>query len=419
MRVCILTCTTCKQTADTRVFKEARTLRQAGYSVQIIGCLDANTAPYEEIDGLEIYRVDTSLQLKFRRITFLTRSVVFLWSGILLLLNKLYNIGYFAYYLRSFALIRKQPADIFHAHDLSTLPVAWRARVLTRGKLIYDCHEVWLDRNRIPKRSRVNRAFIWCVERFLSHRADAVLATSESHARMLTKYYHVKPTVIYNASYCQNIEPTNLLRETLAIPSSKKILLYVGYITYGRGLEKLVQSLKYLNQEHSLVFMGYSDPGYLNSLKELIDREKQTDRVYFFGPVQFEQVVKYAASANVGLAAIEDCCLSYRYCFPNKVLEYIAAGLPIAASNLPDIRSVIEKYQIGATFDPSSPRDIARAIDYVLSDKDRYEEMRRNAVEASKVYNWENESKKLLAIYERLASKPSQLSVQAMERGHS
>jgi len=219
---------------------------------------------------------------------------------------------------------------------------------------------------------------------------------------MLTKYYNVKPTVILNASYRQNTERSNLLRDELAIPSSQRILLYIGYITFGRGLEQLIQSLKYLDQEYSLVLLGYGDPGYINNLRELIGKEKQTGKVYFWGPVPFEQVPKYASSADVGLAAIEDCCLSYRYCFPNKILEYIAAGLPIAASDLPDIKSVVDRYQIGTTFDPSSPQDIARAIDYILADKAKYNRMRENSIVAADQYTWENESQKLLNIYKGL-----------------
>jgi len=219
---------------------------------------------------------------------------------------------------------------------------------------------------------------------------------------LLTNYYHVKPIVIYNASYRQNPERSNLLREALRIPNSHKILLYVGYITYGRGLKELVQSLKYLNPEYSLVFMGYSDPGYIGRLKELIYKEKQTNSVYFFGAVPFNQVIKYAASVDVGLAAIEDCCLSYKFCFPNKVLEYIAAGLPIAASNLPDIKNVIDKYQIGAIFDPYSPEDIARAIHYILSDNVRYDKMRENVRLAAEEYTWEKEALKLLNVYKEL-----------------
>lgn len=107
----------------------------------------------------------------------------------------------------------------------------------------------------------------------------------------------------------------------------------------------------------------------------------------------------------MGVAPIKNAGLSYYYCSPNKVFECIAAGLPVAASNFPDLKQIVEGHKLGVTLDPASPRDIARAIDYVLSDKDRYEEMRRNALEAAKIFNWENESRKLLALYEGLGDK--------------
>jgi glycosyltransferase involved in cell wall biosynthesis len=80
----------------------------------------------------------------------------------------------------------------------------------------------------------------------------------------------------------------------------------------------------------------------------------------------------------------------------------MAAGLPFVASNFPELRSIIESYHLGRTFDPDDPKDIAKAINDVLSDSGRYEQMKRNAIEAAKIFNWENESKKLLAFYRSL-----------------
>jgi len=80
----------------------------------------------------------------------------------------------------------------------------------------------------------------------------------------------------------------------------------------------------------------------------------------------------------------------------------MAAGLPVAGSNFPELKKVIEGYNIGKTFNPDDPKDIAEAINYVLSDKQRYMQMKRNALRAARVFSWENESKKLLKIYKRL-----------------
>jgi len=90
---------------------------------------------------------------------------------------------------------------------------------------------------------------------------------------------------------------------------------------------------------------------------------------------------------------------------PNKLFECISAGHPTIGSNFPELRRIIEGYHIGRTFRPDDPKDIAKAINYVLSDKERYKGMCRQGLEAAKIFNWKNESKKLLAIYSAFEAK--------------
>ena len=110
-------------------------------------------------------------------------------------------------------------------------------------------------------------------------------------------------------------------------------------------------------------------------------------------------------SADIGVALGKNAGLSYYYSSPNKIFECIVGGLPVVGSNFPDLKEVIEGYRLGVTCDPDYPRDIANAIDYILSDEMRYAEMRKNALAAAKIFNWGNESKKLLAVYQRLDGK--------------
>jgi glycosyltransferase involved in cell wall biosynthesis len=257
----------------------------------------------------------------------------------------------------------------------------------------------------MSKRSKCNRFIIRRIEAFLIRRTDANITVSESIVKELSERYQiVKPTLILNVPDYHPVERSDILRDEIGIYKEHRIILYVGKIAFLRGLEQLAQSLRYL--DHCiLVIMGHSLINYIDGLKSLIRAEGMTDRVYFFGPVPFEEVTRYAASADVGVIPVQNACLSYYYASPNKVFECVSAGLPVAGSNFPDIKKVIEGHRLGVTFDPESPHDIARAIDYILSDKDRYEEMRRNALEAAKIYNWQSESKKLLALYEGLSDR--------------
>ena len=205
-----------------------------------------------------------------------------------------------------------------------------------------------------------------------------------------------------NAPPFNNVTRSNLLREKLRSNLASRIVLYSGGITFNRGLEELITSLNYL-KNIVLVIMGYGAPRYVSELKKFIRSQKLSDRVFFFGPVPHGEVTKYAASADLGAAPIKNSCLSYYYCSPNKVFEYVGAGLPVVGSNFPELKKVIEGYGLGKTFDPDDPVDIARAISYVLSDQNKYKIMAKNAYEAIKIFNWENEEKKLLKIYQDLS----------------
>lgn len=122
-------------------------------------------------------------------------------------------------------------------------------------------------------------------------------------------------------------------------------------------------------------------------------------QITFFGPVHHEDVVKFAASADLGVAPIKNSCLSYYLSLPNKLFEYIVAGIPVIGSNFPEIKRIINMYNIGLTFNPDDPRDIALAVQQVFKDPQEYNRMRENARKASEVLNWENEATKLITLY--------------------
>lgn len=435
--VCILTLTQCKRNADTRVLKEAASLKNDGWDIQIVAIRGADSESCEEIDGIRIRRVDLLTvrlaSLSGRRYPGPSAtgwksgasgevrepekagqppraqgSGGAAWGRTATSLLRLPVVSYVAYlryleyYWRAFRVAAREPADVYHTHDLMTLPVGWMLKRVTGGRLVYDCHELWLDRNRMPKRSRLNRFLVGRIESFLIRRTDANMVVSDSiAAELATRYRIPKPAVVVNAPDYRPVERSNLLREQIGIPAEDRIVLYVGFITFNRGLEELIRSLRYLNA-CAVVLMGYGDGGYLAGLKKLIADEGLDGKVHFFGPVPHEEVTRYAASADVGVATIRNACLSYYYCSPNKVFEYVAAGLPVVGSNFPDLKRVIEGHRLGVVVDPESPQGIATAIEYILSDKSRYEEMRKNALEAAKSYNWQSESEKLLLIYRGL-----------------
>ena len=142
------------------------------------------------------------------------------------------------------------------------------------------------------------------------------------------------------------------------------------------------------------------------SLEQKVKEMRLGDRVRFAGWIPQRDLLAYVASADVGVEPTQSSCLSYRYALGNKLFEYLMVGLPIAVSDQPQRRQIVEKYGVGEVFDEKDPRSIAQAIDSIVSDEERYREMRHRARQAAREeFNWEVQAKKLVEAYEKLFAK--------------
>jgi len=433
-------------TNDSRVQKEAETLNQAGYQVTVLALLDLQSLPKEERAWGKIIRVPGNpwyKQLLSRLVSWKRKSPsqdknlnpgsaaspsASVNNGVLTSLSKWYSAirrraqkklkghlmlfhrqsCFFSFYCDAYKATAGKRYDIYHAHDLNTLPVAYLAAKRDKAKLVYDSHELYVERNKLHPSSRLWKFVLRFLESFLERRADAVITVNETLAEVMAKRYRIpRPGVVMNTparlERSESLAISNsTLRNTLGISPELEVLLYAGRITFNRGLEQLILSLEYL-ENCCLVCMGGGDEKYKKGLLYLAKETGVDRRFFFFGPVPPDRVIHFATGADLGVAAIANSCLSYYYCSPNKLFEYMNAGLPVIASAFPELEKVVLQHEIGLTFDPSDPEDIARAARQILKDPDTRERMSQNAFKAANSYNWENESKKLLQIYSPLS----------------
>ena len=447
---------------DSRVEKEAETLNRAGYQVTVLALLDLQTRPNEERNGVKIIRVpgdpsykrllswldawkgevsrvsyhlpsslerrdaftpvsqDTDLNRSragsLRKLekdngpaifsrklyTFVSKRLKIIFKTFLMPFHR--QLCFLSFYLKVYNATAGERYDIYHAHDLNTLPVAYLAAKRDQAKLVYDSHELYVERNKLEPSSRLWKFILRCLESFLARRANVVLTVNESLAQEMTRRYGIpQPGVVMNTplrvKQAGALATTNsTLRNKLGISPDLEVLLYVGRITFNRGLEQLILSLKHL-EDCCLVCMGGGNEKYKRGLLSLAKEIGVGHRFFFFGPVPSDEVIYFAAGTDLGVAAIANSCLSYYHCSPNKLFEYMNAGLPVIASAFPELKKVVLEHEIGLTFDPSDPEDIARAARQILDDPEERERMRQNALEAASLYNWEKESLKLLQLY--------------------
>jgi glycosyltransferase involved in cell wall biosynthesis len=318
------------------------------------------------------------------------------------------------YYWRAYRLVRADPPEALHAHDLNTLPVAAALARRLRLPLTYDAHELYPEISTLSRRE----AAVWSfLERRLAKRADRVLTVCDSIAAEIERRYGVaRPTVLLNCPAAANtsangtgpdgaspagLDANGALVAHIATnapleAAEEPIILYQGGFAPHRGLQTLVRAAGRL-REGTVVLMGW---GRLeDELRELVGHEGLDGRVRIVAPVPQREVVAHAAGAEIGVIPYEPVGLNNTYTTPNKLFDYIAAGLPIAASRLPELTRFVEGGELGLTFTPGDPAALAGVLNELLADPDRRRRMRERAQAAAERYTWERESQKLLALY--------------------
>lgn len=415
---------------DSRVRKEAATLTAQGHHVTVLALLQGDQRYVGEEQGLEVVQfrlrpwylrlMDRCASLSGRGVRAganeggnsgkvgaggsagLLRRIV---TAVKSRLMSCHVAVYYALYHRQCLqwLQGREPWDAFHAHDLDTLLPAWLAARRFKARLVYDSHELYVERNALRPYSGLKKALLRSVEAFLARRADAVITVNESLASRLEQAYGIaRPLVVMNTPVLggagAGLPPTVDLRRELSIPPGRRIMLYVGNIMPNRGVEIMVRSLPLLPDCH-LVCLGYGSPDYLGRLESLARELQVGDRVRRFGPVPHDMVVPYARGADVGVSAIGNACLSYFYSLPNKVFEYMHAGLPVVASDFPEMGRVVREYGVGRVFNPEDPGDLARTVRELLDNPEELQRIREHAAQARERFCWEREGAKLAELY--------------------
>ena len=294
-------------------------------------------------------------------------------------------------------------ADIIHAHELSALlPAVVAARQLG-VPVVYDSHELEFARNSHWGESTI--AFWSSHERNLIECVDGVITVSEGCAQALRQKYKLARnavTVVRNCPSERREEPALGVREVIGLAQDVPLIVFVGKLTWNRGLELLIRVLSQLPRFH-LAFVGPDNPSYRSSLEKKASVEGVRERVTFVPAVPGYSVVPFISQADVSVMPIKDACLSYHYCLPNKLIESAHAGLPVVASALPDMQSFIDHYGIGAAVEGEDPAQWARAVESVYQRRTSYftpEKLARVRRETSA----EQEVAKLCALYRQLLS---------------
>jgi len=401
----VLMITTDRQ-IDRRTLQQADSLEKAGWVVSILAMPNDPTSLKDDPRVVRVKLKKQTTGLKYFSLLSLYKKIRRLipMNGLVMQFLKRLTWSYVVnpegLYGEIFSEeLKRLTSLVVMAIDLPTLPIAALHARRCGAKLVYDSHELYSEQE---FSSHEKRMWQTIEEKFI-HQCDAVITVNQSIASELQSRYNINSVhVIYNAiDSPARIQKNKLFHQAFELPLDCKILLFQGGLSKGRHLETLVQAMKYINNRYIvLVILGNGQ--VRKALERLVLSLGIKNRVYFHPSVPQHQLLDYTQSADVGVIPYQATCLNNLYCTPNKLFEFIAAGIPILGSNLPEINNIILKNQIGLTGNMSSPDELARLVDGVFCNEEELETWKKNSLMAQQHVSWKNEEQKLLQIFRNL-----------------
>jgi len=362
---------------DQRVHKMCSSLDDMGYRVLMVG-----------------RRQRMSLSLEPRK--YQTRRMFLLFEKGFLF--------YACFQFRLFLFLMFHKADVLVSNDLDTLLPNYLVSRIKGIPLVYDTHELFCE---VPElQGSPFKKRIWKrIERFIFPKLKDVLTVNDPIAAIYSKEYQVSVRVVRNMP--RKEAPDDLLqlksKQELGLPEDRKIILLQGAgINIDRGAEEALESMQYI-EDAILLIIGGGD--VIGKLKQMRDDLKLDDKVRFIPKLPFSELRQYTHQADIGLTLDKDTNINYRNSLPNKLFDYIHAGVPVLASDLAEVRKIVEHYKIGAITPDHNPLTIADCLNACFSDAGLMSLWKENTKLAAEKLCWEEEEGVLKDVYMKFMNK--------------
>jgi len=302
---------------------------------------------------------------------------------------------YIEYNIRLFFLLVSRPADLLVSNDLDTLLPNYLAHLLKRSPIVYDSHEYFTATPELVDRPKIQRIWKW-IEKLIVPRLKSCITVNRSIADLFEQEYKVPFHIVRNIPRRRDITsiPT---RTSLGLPEDKKIILLQGSgINVQRGAEEAVMAMQFVDNA-LLLIVGGGD--VIHELKKMVSEFSLSNKVKFVSRQTPEKLAGYTANADIGLTIDKDTNINYHFSLPNKLFDYIYAGIPVLATPLVELEKIIRKYEIGTFIENHDPEHIATTINNMLKNEKQLAVYRENTKKAASELNWDNEKITLIEIF--------------------
>jgi glycosyltransferase involved in cell wall biosynthesis len=371
---------------DPRVEKEVETLHKAGHEIIVAAITSSDLSGKECLENCTVLRKNIS--------KFTLKSSV----GAL-------KFPFYFNFWRSFIreILKKNKIDVIHVHDLPLSRIGIEIKNKSGVKLVIDLHENWPALLKVSSHTNTLAGKLLSSEKQWRHyerecvrRADAVITVVDEMKNRIAET-GISPEKII---VLQNTPGKNSISEMkFETDENFFTLLYVGGISYHRGLQYIIDGIKLLLHVVPIRLWIAGEGKYSAALKDQVGRLSLEDYIKFFGYVTKEKTEALMKKADLGLIPHVRSEQSDNSS-PNKLFEYMASGLPILASDCISVKRVVNETQTGLTYVYDSPSDFAKVVTSLYNEREKSGIFAANGKKAIReIYNWELGSEALVKLY--------------------
>jgi glycosyltransferase involved in cell wall biosynthesis len=362
---------------ESRIFKETMTIARLKVfaKIMLFGISKQSLPSIQSMDGdREIYRIRVASRILPSKIAKMVGQIE--WQLKLLL---------------KIALLKD--VRVIHAHSLSVLPLAVLLKKLKKLTLIYDTHE--LETETVNIRGIRKTISKW-LEKKLIQSADHIIAVSDSIAQWYQATYKL-PTVlvIRNIPYYQELpHPPVPLKRLLGIEEDEILFLYQGVINAGRGINETLDLFKNTEKNKHILFIGHGS--YAETIKQL---QNEFKNIHYLPAMPFDELIQHTMGADVGIHMIEPNCLNHQYCLPNKIFEYLHAGIALLVRDTPEMAAIVKQHECGWLLSNDKSDSLTLINQITMSE---INSKRENSKKCRSLYSWKNEEQAIQLLFSRV-----------------
>jgi glycosyltransferase involved in cell wall biosynthesis len=299
--------------------------------------------------------------------------------------------------------------DICFAHNHNALSAAFEFAGRNHADVIFDAVEIPLLQHRSGPFSNKYKEdirggkIVELYEKNFIEKCFCVLTVSCGLAEWLHEYYNINPPIVLRNCLEFTNNPLNTdMRQLCRLGEDSVLVLYLGTVYEDQGVEQVMHALQLMPLNFHFATLGNARKSYLEELNALAQKLNVAERVHFMAPVVPGDLVSFASGADIAVVPFQGNSLNTRFSMPNRLFESVMARLPLAVSNLPDLKRTVQGLQNGIIFDQCAPQDIAKKI--LELNCRRTKNNFKDAIEnAARTLTWDNEKKELIDQVRHLA----------------